>query len=171
MGNIVDFCYHRTTLTIIIMIIIIIIIIMIIIIMIFIIIMIMIIIVIIIIINDNINNNNNNDKNKINYNKINIRNLNIFSLSLSCMFSRDTLIEQLLREINELKSRLSQLRAEDDRIINALRERIAKLERDLEELQQIAAQACEENVALKKEVEEASTHGEAVVKLVEAESK
>ena len=89
----------------------------------------------------------------------------------SFTFSRDTLIEQLLREINELKSRLSQLRAEDDRIINALRERIAKLERDLEELQQIAAQACEENVALKKEVEEASTHGEAVVKLVEAESK
>lgn len=87
---------------------------------------------------------------------------------------RDALIEQLMREIVELKARISELEEQnqaDQELIGALRERQMQLEAEIQEYKEIAEQTCnvsdsktisfniitfsmyQENVLLKKDLE------------------
>lgn len=82
---------------------------------------------------------------------------------------RDMLIERLQREIQFLKSEIERIKFEDQRIISAQREEIAKLEKILSELRLSADKALKENESTKKRLEEATANAGAVAKLAEAE--
>ena len=59
--------------------------------------------------------------------------------------SRDALIEQLMREIIELKEKISELegqREADHELITGLRERLQQLEVELSDYKEIAEQTC-----------------------------
>jgi huntingtin interacting protein 1 len=70
--------------------------------------------------------------------------------------SRDQLIDQLMREVVELKERLRELEEQEmanQQLIGGLRERQMQLEAEIQEYKEIAEQTCNENVLLKKDLE------------------
>ena len=69
----------------------------------------------------------------------------VCSLSLLCLLSRDALIEQLMREIVELKEKVRELEERnraDQALMAALRERQMQLEAEIQEYKDIAEQTC-----------------------------
>ena len=74
------------------------------------------------------------------------RAVNVYMYMLPHMPSyRDQLIEQLMREIVELKAKISELEEQgqaDQELIGALRERQMQLEAEIQEYKEIAEQTC-----------------------------
>jgi len=66
---------------------------------------------------------------------------------------RDILIEQLMREINELRDHLHYVESHAIGRESALKSQIMQLKDELSQLKRIAEQACEENVFLKSQLE------------------
>lgn len=79
-----------------------------------------------------------------------------FDFASSRRNEKDALIEQLMREIVELKATISELEEQiqaDQELLGALRERQMQLEAELQEYKDIAEQTCNENVLLKEDLE------------------
>ena len=73
---------------------------------------------------------------------------------------RDALIEQLMREVVELKEKIIELEGQrdaDHELMTGLRERLQMLESELGDYKEIAEQTCNENVLLKKQIEASKT--------------
>lgn len=78
---------------------------------------------------------------------------------------KDQLIEQLMREIVDLREKIADLEGQlsaDNELMGGLRERLAQLEAELNDYKEIAEQTCNENVLLKKTIEAAGTEKGAV---------
>jgi huntingtin interacting protein 1 len=77
------------------------------------------------------------------------------SVSEEELKEKDKLIEQLMREVVELRQKVLELQRQhetDLALINSLKYQITKLEEEIAEYKDIAAQACDENVALKSQL-------------------
>lgn len=75
---------------------------------------------------------------------------------------RDALIEQLMREIVELKEKISELQSQreaDRELMAGLRDRLQQMETELNDYKEIAEQTCNENVLLKRQIEESTVAG------------
>jgi len=73
---------------------------------------------------------------------------------------RDALIEQLMREIVDLKEKVSELegqRQADQELLAGLRERLLQMEAELNDYKEIAEQTCNENVLLKRQIDASQT--------------
>lgn len=76
---------------------------------------------------------------------------------------REALVAQMAQEILELKAKVAKLEGDLEKgrqLMMALREQMEKLQKERDEYQQIAEQACSENVALKEELETAKLTSE-----------
>jgi huntingtin interacting protein 1 len=79
-----------------------------------------------------------------------------FDFGVSRRDEKDALIDQLMREVVELKAKISELeeqRRADQELIAGLRERQMRLEAEIQEYKDIAEQTCNENVLLKEDLE------------------
>ena len=73
--------------------------------------------------------------------------------------SRDSLIEQLMREIVDLKEKITELegqRSADNELMRGLRDRLARLEAELNDYKDIAEQTC--NVSIVKSLSSLQPH-------------
>ncbi|KAJ8312658.1 hypothetical protein KUTeg_010031 [Tegillarca granosa] len=82
---------------------------------------------------------------------------------------RDLIIERLTRQVQELRAELERVKAEDQQVINKLREEKARLEKILAELRISADASLKENDELKRNLKEAETKASAADKLSESE--
>ncbi|KAL5477182.1 hypothetical protein EMCRGX_G023936 [Ephydatia muelleri] len=79
-----------------------------------------------------------------------------FSFTPPTKDEKDNLIEQLMREVIDLKEKISDLEGQhraDEELMTGLRERVQQLEMELADYKDIAEQTCSENVLLKKQLE------------------
>lgn len=73
---------------------------------------------------------------------------------------KDLLIEQLMREVVELKEKIASLKEQqeaDHTLMSGLRNRLHELEAELNDYKEIAEQTCNENVLLKRQIEASKT--------------